>query len=92
LPHLPPCGQTRGITRGFDKNFGPRCGDLDNASNKGGDNPMEKASERRGFRPIYNFARGWGNYTLNLVKSPPISPLCLHGGRWGKTLTGARMQ
>ena len=41
----------RGITRGFDENFGPRCGDLDSASYKGGDNLMEKASERRGFRP-----------------------------------------
>jgi len=28
----------------------PRCGDLDNASTKGGDNLVEKASERRGFR------------------------------------------
>jgi len=34
----------------FDKNFGPRYGDLNNA-NKGGDNLMEKALERRGFRP-----------------------------------------
>jgi len=36
---------------GFHENFGPRCGGLDYASNKGGDNLMKKTSQRRGFRP-----------------------------------------
>jgi len=43
--YIPPCRQTRG--------FGLRCGGLANALNKGGDNLMEKASERRGFRPTF---------------------------------------
>jgi len=38
LPHLP----TKGATRGLHKNFGPRCGDLDNVFNKEGDDQMEK--------------------------------------------------
>jgi len=72
LPHLPPCGQTRGITRGFDEKFGPRCGDLDNASNKGRDNPMEKASERRGFRPTI-LPEG-GAIILRIRSNPPSLP------------------
>jgi len=31
--------------RAKDKNFGPRCEDLDNAFNKGRDNLMEKGGE-----------------------------------------------
>ena len=49
---------------------------------------MEKASEGKGYLELQSHLRG-GNYTSNLVKSPPISPLCPHGGRWGKTLIGA---
>ena len=43
---------------------------------KGGDLDLQ-------FRPRV------GDYTSNLVESPPISPLCPHEGRWGKTLIGA---
>jgi len=45
---------------------------------------MEKASQRRGFRPTISPRVG-----ELCFKSPPISPLCPHGGRWGKTLIGA---
>jgi len=43
--HLPPCGQTRGIARELDENFGPGCSGLDNVLSKGGDNSMDKGGD-----------------------------------------------
>jgi len=34
LPHLPPCGETRGIRRGLDQNSCPRGGDLEKVCNR----------------------------------------------------------